>query len=68
MEGSMVYDIYYSIWPHIYPVRRVQIYPGSGSDDGIFWRQRITNKKEELLAHEFIEAAGHAIESNMKYF
>ena len=58
----MIYHVYYSIAPNAYPVRRVQIYPGSGAGKAIYWRQRITDKEEELLPQEFIEAAGRAIE------
>jgi hypothetical protein len=58
----MIYHIYYSIAPHVYPVRSIQIYPGSGAGKAIYWRQRITDKEEELLPPEFVEAAGRAIE------
>ena len=62
MDDIMIYHVYYSIAPNVYPVRSVQIYPGSAGGKGIYWRQRITDKEEELLPPEFVEAAGRAIE------
>ena len=62
MDEIMIYHVYYSIAPHAYPVRIVQVYPGSGAGKGIYWRQRITRKEEELLPQEFVEAVGRAIE------
>jgi hypothetical protein len=62
LDGKMIYDVYYSLIPYVHPARRVQIYPGTGHGSVVYWRQRITDKEDELLPQEFIEAVGYAIE------
>lgn len=47
---------------NVHPARRVQVYSGSGHGPVTYWRQRITDKEEELIPQEFIEAIGFAIE------
>jgi hypothetical protein len=62
LEGKTIYDVYYSLVPYVHPARRVQVYAGSGHGPVVYWRQRITDKEDELLPQEFIEAVGSAIE------
>jgi hypothetical protein len=61
LDGKIIYDVYYSIIPYVHPARRVQIYSGTGSGSAVYWRQRITDKEDELLPQQFIEAIGDAI-------
>ena len=63
LDNSMVYDVYYSLVPHVYLVRRMQIYAAVGNGSFTHWRQRITNKDEKPLPEEFVEAIGSAIEN-----
>ena len=62
LDGKIIYEVYYSLVPYVHPARRVQVYSGSGHGPVVYWRQRITNKEEELLPRAFIEAVGFAIE------
>ena len=62
LDGKEIYDVYYSIIPFVHPARRVQVYSGSGHGAITYWRQRITNREDELLPQEFVEAVGYAIE------
>jgi hypothetical protein len=66
LDGKMIYDVSYSLVPYVHPARRVQVYSGSGHGPEVYWRQRITNKEDELLPQEFIEAIGNAIEQMIK--
>lgn len=62
LDKKIIYDVFYSLVPYVHPARRVQVYSGLGHGPEVYWRQRITNKEDELLPQEFIEAIGYAIE------
>jgi hypothetical protein len=61
VEENIVYDVYYSVHPEVYPVKRIQMYAGRGKGSGIYWRQRLTRIDEEQMPSEFIEAVGKGI-------
>lgn len=60
-DGDITYDVYYSVHPKVYPVKRIQVYAGKGKGSGIYWRQRLTRIDEEQIPSEFIEAVGEGI-------
>ena len=62
LEGVRVYDVYYSVRPRPVPAIRVQVYAGRANGEVIYWRQRLTGAKDELIEPAFIEAIGFAIE------
>jgi hypothetical protein len=62
LEGSIVYDVYYSLYPDVQGARRVQVYAGKGIGQNIYWRQRITSANDQRMPVEFIEAIGQGIE------
>jgi hypothetical protein len=66
LDGKVIYDVFYSLVPYVHPARRVQVYAGSGHGSGVYWRQRITHKEDELLPAAFIESVGAAIEGSKR--
>lgn len=62
LEGSIVYDVYYSVYPDVQGARRVQVYAGKGTGQNIYWRQRMTSANDQRMPAKFIEAIGQGIE------
>lgn len=62
-HGTMIYDVYVNLEPITGPAILVQVYPGSGSLPGIYWRQRASTPDTTLEDPDFIQAIGEAIEN-----
>jgi hypothetical protein len=62
LEGTVAFAVEYWLNQFPYPIRKLEIFAGSGVDVVTYWRQRIPNKDDELLPAGFIRAIGFAIE------
>ncbi len=62
-EGTAIYDVYYSLSDHLYPVEMIQIYRGSvPGQQKVYWRQRTAESGTVIKDPDFIKTIGKSIE------
>lgn len=63
LEGTFIYDVYYSPVDKMNPVEIIQIYRGSvPGQQKVYWRQRIAGTETAVKDPDFINAIGRSIE------
>ena len=62
-EGTVLYDVYYSLSDQLFPVDIIQIYRGSvPGRQKVYWRQRMAESATNLKDPDFINKIGKSIE------